>query len=130
MTDAPKHVQHDAGKHGSIQLYRPRHFSRAVQIQRLAVEQDEPVLACAAALGLTWQNGTTDRKPRADWVKCRGAWRYGEAVIDELIGRGWTVGAIIDGGRAALPLITNMIVDMVSEDEVREAEAFTEAGGG
>lgn len=118
------------GKFGTVRLHRPRNYSRAIQIQRLAVEQDEPVLACAAALGLTWQSGVADRKPRADWVKMKGAWRFGEAVMDELIARGWRMGDVIDGGRAALPLITEMIGDMVTEDEVKEAEAFTEAGEG
>jgi len=128
MTDAPKHVQHDAGKHGAIQLYRPRHYSRAMQIQRLALDQDEAVLACAAALGLAWQNGTTDRKPRADWVRCRGAWRFGEAVMDELVGRGWSMLDIVNGGNAALPVIMGMIADMVGEAEVKEAEGFTAKG--
>lgn len=130
---AARFVEYTAGpdgKHGTVCLHRPRNYSRAIQIQRLAVEQDEVVLACAAALGLTWQAGVSDRKPRADWVKLRGAWRFGESVMDELIARGWRMADIIDGGRAALPLITDMIVDMVSEDEVKEAEAFIEAGGG
>ena len=111
-------------------LYRPRHYSRAIQIQRLAVEQDEPVLACAAALGLAWQAGPSDRKPRANWVKLRGAWGFGEAVMDELVKRGWSMMQIVDAGNAALPVVVAMLRDMVGEDEVKAAEAFIETGEG
>ena len=130
MTERLESVEHDTGRHGKIVLYRPRTYTRVIQIQRLAVEQDEPVLACAAALGLAWQAGPSDRKPAADWVKLRGAWRFGEAVTDELVLRGWNIGEIVDAGNAALPVVLAMIADMVTEEEVREAETFTAAGAG
>ena len=130
MSESPKHVEHDAGKHGRLRLYRPRNYSRVIQIQRLAVEHDETVLACAAALGLAWQSGPSDHKPKADWVRLKGAWRYGEAVMDELVERGWTMMDIVTAGNAALPIVLAMLSDMVSEAEVEAAEGFTGPGEG
>lgn len=122
-------IEHNSA-HGMLRLYRPRDYARALQIQRLGADQDEPVLSCAAALGLTWQTGPNDGKPQADWIKARGAYRYGELVLNELIDRGWTLGQVVAGGQAALPLIAEMINDMVTEADVKAAEAFTEQGGG
>ncbi len=119
-------VEHQTPQ-GTIDLRRPRQHMRAIQIQRLALEMDEPMLACAAALGVCWQAGVSDRKPRADWVKLKGAWRYGEAVCDELIKRGWSMTDVLNGGQAALPLVMAMLADMVTEDEVKASEAFTDA---
>lgn len=130
MSDTPKHMEYDTGAHGVLVLHRPRHYSRVIQLQRLAVEQDEAMLACAAALGLAWQAGTSDRKPKANWVKLKGAWRYGEAVMDELVDRGWSMLDILNAGNAALPIVLAMLHDMVTEAEVKAAETFTEAGKG
>lgn len=130
MVETIKSIEHDTGRHGVIRLQRPRHYSRAIQVQRLAADADEPVLACAAALGLAWQAGTSDRKPRADWVKLKGGWRYGEAIVDELIGRGWSILEVVTAGNEALPIVVGMIADMLGEDEVKEAEAFSKAGEG
>jgi len=121
------HVEHECPA-GLLRLHRPRDYARALQIQRLGGEQDQPVLSCAAALGLTWQAGPNPGQPRASWVQCKGAYRYGEIVLNELIGKGWTLSDVVAGGRAALPLIADMIADMVSEDEVKAAEGFSEAG--
>jgi hypothetical protein len=123
-------VEHETAKHGSLVLYKPKDYARVVQIQRLAVEHDEPVLACAAALGLAWQSGPTDKKPRANWVKLKGAWRFGESVMNELIGRGWSMMEVINAGNAALPVVLDLLHDMLGEDEVKAAEGFTETGEG
>ena len=123
-------VEHETTKHGTLVLYRPKDYARVIQIQRLAGEQDEPVLACAAALGLAWQSGPTDKKPRANWVKLKGAWRFGEAVMNELIGRGWSMMEVINAGNAALPVVLDLLHDMLGEDEVKAAEDFTETGEG
>ena len=125
MSDSSKMVEHDTPD-GMLRLYRPKDYARALQIQRLGTEQDEPVLSCAAALGLSWATGPNDKKPKASWVQCKGAYRYGEVVFNELISRGWTLSDIVKGGQAALPLIVGMLSDMISEEEVKAAEGFTE----
>ena len=130
MTERLMSVEHETSRDGVLVLYRPKDYARVMQIQRLAVEQDEPVLACAAALGLAWQSGPTDKKPRANWVKLKGAWRFGEAVMNELVGRGWTMMEIVNAGNAALPVVLDLLRDMLGEDEVKAAEAFSEAGEG
>lgn len=115
---------------GEIRLARPRDFTRAIAIQRLANEHDEPVLAAAAALGLCWQSSTSDRKPAANWVKCKGAYRYAELIVNELVGRGWNIGQVVEGGTVAFPLIVKTLADLVTEDEVKAAENFTETPAG
>lgn len=129
MSKAPTHTEIDTPD-GLIRLTRPRDYARAIAIQRIGQQEDEPVIAMAAALGLCWQAGTSDKKPKAQWVKCRGVWRYGESILNELIGRGWGIANVMVAGQKALPIVVGMLHDMIGEDEVKTAEGFTVAAEG
>lgn len=110
----------------SITLVLPASYTERYELLTLA--SDHPMRGLAAALGWCWPSGHPG-KPKASPGK-RGApnWgNYGQAVLDDLLGRGVSLRALTVAGQAACLLLAG---DLPGVEGVEEAEGFTEADAG
>lgn len=111
------------GRDVVVSLRLPSSFARRWAVAGIAARI--PPAAGAAALGLAW-NAPRGRAPRAAWTGDPAL--YGEAVIDDLMGRGLDYAAVCAAGMQALLFLLSSLGPKA--EEVDKAEDFSAAPTG
>lgn len=109
-----------------VRLALPK--SQTIAIECTGMLQNSPVRGLGACLAACWQAGAGRGAPKASLTACNynvGLW--GGKVVDELFGRGLTMADLQRAGMVAYNLL---IGSLITEQEVKAAEGFSEAPEG